>query len=241
MEQKAHRFFVREKVQPEDILYFVRQDRKTILSLTDGTQRETYLPVKYLLAALPERQFLNITKGVVLSAAAIHRIEGSLYTMIDGCQFTGRKRGAGEHKLNRHRLEAGFESRSPLLSQSIAQQFSILDCSPMACCVVQAITNSSGHTADFIFRYCNQAMLAWENCPMDDLVDHSFYNIHKHWNHRWLTIYTDVAIHGATRVVTEEDPKHRCTVTVYCHQPTEGYFVCCLIPGTCFINSIPAN
>ncbi len=231
MEQKAHRFLIKENIKPTDILYFVRHDRKTVLYLIDGTQRETYLPVKYLLAALPDHQFLNITKGVVISTSAIYEIEGSVYTMVDGRQFIGRKRGAGEHRLNRHLLETGFEQQ-PLLSQTIAQQFSILDRSPMACCVVQLLTNTAGHTVDFVFRYCNQAMLNWEDCQEEELLDHSFYDLHQHWNHRWLAIYTDVALNGASRVVTEFDQKHQCPVTVFCYQPMDSYCVCCLISGT---------
>lgn len=232
MEQKASKFLTKENVKPADILYFLRSDRKTILRLTDGRTLETYIPAKYLLAVLPGNLFLNITKGVVISAAGIYKIEGAVYTMTDGRQFMGRKRGAGEHKLNRHRLESRISVENPLLSQTIAQRFSIMDHSPLACCVVQLISNSAGYVVDFIFRYGNQALYDLEDIREEDFVDHSFYDIHKGWNHRWLAIYTDVALNGTQRVVTDYNRFHQCPVTVYCYQPMESYCVCCLIPGS---------
>ena len=232
MEQKAQRYFAKEQIHPANILYFVRQDRKTILSLADGSQRETYIPVKYLLEVLPENDFLCITKGVVISAAAIYKIEGAVYTMIDGRQFLGRKRGGGDHKRNRHRLQQHTEENSPLLSRSLIEHFSVFDQAPMACCVLQLLTDLSGQAVDLVIRYTNPAMLTWEGLQESDVMDHSLHALYPHTDPHWSDALTEVIRQGKSRRISAYDARHQCPVIVYCYRPMNSYCVCCLVPGT---------
>lgn len=227
MEQKASHFLTRENITPSDILYVIHQDRKTVFYLADGTQKESYLPLKYFFHILPDHSFLNITKGVVLSSFAIHRIDKGIYTMIDGRQFTGRKRGAGEHKRNRQQLGSSLSQPS---SFPLTEPFAILDQAPMACFVLQAVSDKNGHILDLVFRYCNRAMLTWENCTAQEWIDHSFNDFLHGKDFRWMDLCRDVIKNGSPQICTEYDKIHRCHVTIHCYRPADHYCICCLIP-----------
>lgn len=231
MDQRAAKFLTKMRVRPKDILYFVREDRKTVVYLTDGRRVDTYIPVKYLLSALPKGAFLNITKGVVVSAAEILRIESGTYVMSDGRSFSGRRRGAGEHKSNRHALENRVIPEHRLVAETVAQRFSVLDEHILPCCVVQMVLNSAGHGVDFVFRYCNKAMARLEGREIEEILDHSFFEVFQDDDRTWLAIYHDVATNGAPRMVRERHPKTGYMINVYCYQPLEGYCACTMVPG----------
>lgn len=231
MDQKAARFLAKTQVQPGDVLYFIRKERKTILYLTNGEQVETYIPVKHLLSALPKGAFLNITKGVVVSAAEIARIDGSVYVMSDGRCFTGRRRGAGEHKSNRHALENRVIPEHRLMEETIAQRFSVLDEHMLAFCVVQMVLNAKGHGVDFVFRYCNKAMARTEGRQIEEILDHSFREIFGDLDRKWLAVCHDVATTGTPRVVRDYHPATGQPVTGFCYQPLAGFCACTLIQG----------
>ena len=187
--------------------------------------------MKYLLSALPKGAFLNITKGVVVSAAEIARIEGSTYIMADGRRFAGRRRGAGEHKSNRHALENRVIPENRLVAETIAQRFSILDEHTLPCCVVEIVLNSAGHGVDFVFRYCNKAMARAEGRQIEDLIDHSFFEVFGDLDRKWLAAYNDVATTGIPRVVRDRNPRTGQPVTGFCYRPLEGYCACTLVQG----------
>ncbi len=229
MDQKAAKFLTKMQVRPKDILYFIREDRKSVIYLADGRQLDTYIPIKYLLSALPKGAFLNITKGVVVAAAEIVHIEGGVYTMSDGRRFMGRRRGAGEHKSNRRILENRVLPENRLVAETVAQRFSVLDHHILPCCVVQLVFNSEGRGVDFVFRYCNQALARAEGWNLENILDRSFFDIFDDDNRTWFAVYHHVATTGKPRVVRGPHPKAGYPVSVYCYQPLEGYCACTII------------
>lgn len=59
----------------------------------------------FLAIYLPDEEFVNITKGVLLRKSQIVNISGDgLYTMTDGSVFQGRKRNISQHKQLRQAL-----------------------------------------------------------------------------------------------------------------------------------------
>ena len=65
----------------------------------------TAIPVKEIAIYLPDEEFVNITKGVLLRKSQIVNISGDgLYTMTDGSVFQGRKRNISQHKQLRQAL-----------------------------------------------------------------------------------------------------------------------------------------
>ena len=73
-------------------LYIYRKDRKTVIQRTDGKQFALFVPVHNVLSALPESDFLSISKGTVVCRRYIVNISNDgIYTMSDGRTFQGRK------------------------------------------------------------------------------------------------------------------------------------------------------
>jgi len=61
-------------------LYIYRKDRKTVIQRTDGKQFALFVPVHNVLSALPESDFLSISKGTVVCRRYIkHQQRWHLY------------------------------------------------------------------------------------------------------------------------------------------------------------------
>lgn len=230
MDQKAAKFFTKMNVRPKDVRYLIREGRKIAIYLTDGRRLDTYIPIKHLLSALPKGAFLNITKGVVVSVAEISKINGSIYVMSDGRSFTGRRRAAGEHKTNRHALENHVIPEHRLVTETIAQRFSVLDHHVLPCCVVQLVLNTEGRGVDFVFRYCNQALARMEGWEVEHILDQSFFDVFDDASRTWFAVYHHVATTGESRVVRGPHPKAGYHINVYCYRPLDGYCACTIVP-----------
>ena len=107
-------YFERKNIKISDIFYLTRQNPHTIITLSSGENIATTIPIKELMLYLPEEDFLNISKGIVLRKNQIvHISDEGLYTMTDGAVFQGRKRNLSQHKqirkeLGLNILEASF-------------------------------------------------------------------------------------------------------------------------------------
>ena len=100
-------YFERKNIKISDIFYLTRQNPHTIITLSSGESITTTIPIKELMLYLPEEDFLNISKGVVLRKNQIvHISDEGLYTMTDGAVFQGRKRNLSQHKQIRKALGA---------------------------------------------------------------------------------------------------------------------------------------
>lgn len=231
MYQKAVRFLSRNNISPNDIIYIKHVDRKINIYLKNGSIIPSYLSLKVILDALPKGAFLNITKGILISAAEVKKIEGNIYTMSDGTVFTGRVRGAGEHKANRKNLEKHIVAPSRISAETINKRFSVLDNSPLPTCVIEAVFNTAGHGVDFIFRYANAAMANLESVRVEDMIDRSAYDIFKRINHHWIETYTAVAVDGASRIFEDTHIRNGKTVTAVCSQPLPDFCMVTLIDG----------
>ncbi len=231
MYQKAVRFLSRNNINPTDIIYIKHIDRKVNVHFKNGNVVSTYLPLKVILDALPKGAFLNITKGVLISAAEIKKIEGNIYTLSDGTVFAGRVRGAGEHKANRKNLEKHIVPSSRISAETINERFSVLDNSPLATCVIEAVFNTAGHGVDFIYRYANAAMANLEKIRVEDMINRSAYDVFRKINHKWIETYTAVAIDGAHRIFEDTNIRNGKIVTAVCSQPLPDFCMVTLIDG----------
>ena len=98
-------YFERKNIKISDIFYLTRQNPHTIITFSSGESIATTIPIKELMLYLPEEDFLNISKGVVLRKNQIvHISDEGLYTMTDGAVFQGRKRNLSQHKQIRKSL-----------------------------------------------------------------------------------------------------------------------------------------
>lgn len=210
----------------ENILYIYRKDRKTVIQRTDGEEFALFIPVHSILSALPESEFLSISKGIVVCRSHIVDIsKDGVYTMSDGRTFQGRKRGLSSHR--RLRTEIGLAGTKPH-PLSMLKKCSLLDDMPLAYCVIELVFNAEGHGVDFIFRYCNAEMAVMEGVPVEEMLNRSFYEVFRNGDKKWLVAYADVALNGTKRILHDYSPEIDKYLTIHCYQPEPGYCACVL-------------
>ncbi|MCB6368721.1 hypothetical protein LI273_04100 [Blautia glucerasea] len=228
-------FFERKNIDIANILYLTRQNPHTKITFFDGKEILTAIPVKEIAIYLPDEEFVNITKGVLLRKSQIVNISGDgLYTMTDGSVFQGRKRNISQHKQLRQALglskeqDAKAEKMIPL---ELLEKCSILNDMPLAFCVIELVFDANGRGVDFVFRYCNEEMAVVEGIPVSEMLNNSFYEVFKNGDKKWLVTYADVALNGTKVVLHDYSPEIGKDLSIYCFQPRPGYCACILIPS----------
>ena len=219
-------YFQKHGLCAENILYIHRKDRKTVIQRTDGEEFALFIPVHSILSALPESEFLSISKGIVVCRSHIVNISNDgIYTMSDGRTFQGRKRGLSSHR--RLRTEIGLAGTNPQ-PLSMLEKCSLLDDMPLAFCVIELVFNAEGHGVDFIFRYCNAEMANVEGVPVEEMLNRSFYEVFRNGDKKWLVAYADVALNGTKHTLHDYSPEIDKYLTIHCYQPEPGYCACVL-------------
>ena len=228
-------FFERKNIDIANILYLTRQNPHTKITFFDGKEILTEIPVKEIAIYLPDEEFVNITKGVLLRKSQIVNISGDgLYTMTDGSVFQGRKRNISQHKQLRQALglskeqDAKAEKMVPL---ELLEKCSILNDMPLAFCVIELVFDANGRGVDFVFRYCNEEMAVVEGIPVSEMLNNSFYEVFENGDKKWLVTYADVALNGTKVILHDYSPEIGKDLSIYCFQPHPGYCACILIPG----------
>ena len=228
-------FFERKNIDISNILYLTRQNPLTKITFFDGKETLTAIPVKEIAIYLPDEEFVNITKGILLRKSQIVNIsDDGLYTMTDGSVFQGRKRNISQHKLLRQALglsKEQDEKAEKMIPLELLEKCSILNDMPLAFCVIELVFDANGRGVDFVFRYCNEEMAVVEGIPVSEMLNHSFYEVFENGDKKWLVTYADVALNGTKVILHDYSPEIGKELTIYCFQPHPGYCACILIPG----------
>lgn len=220
-------------IKPEHILAVYCNDRKAILCFDDGETLNTTLRFNEICAFLPDDKYEIISRGIALRRDGIAAISNEgIYTMIDGNTFQGRKRSLKAHKVLRKELCLETNGKDELhtnsLPLSLLEKCSVLDDLPLAFCVIELVFDKEGHGIDFIFRYCNKQMEVLEGLPLEKMIGHSFYEVFKNGDKKWLVAYADVALNGVQRIIKDYSPEIEKTLSIHCYQPAQGYCACVL-------------
>ena len=227
-------FFERKNIDIANILYLTRQNPLTKITFFDGKEILTAIPVKEIAIYLPDEEFVNITKGVLLRKSQIVNISGDgLYTMTDGSVFQGRKRNISQHKQLRQALGLSKEQNEKtekMIPLELLEKCSILNDMPLAFCVIELVFDANGRGVDFVFRYCNEEMAVVEGIPVSEMLNNSFYEVFENGDKKWLVTYADVALNGTKVILHDYSPEIGKDLTIYCFQPHPGYCACILIP-----------
>ena len=227
-------FFERKNIDIANILYLTRQNPHTKITFFDGKEILTEIPVKEIAIYLPDEEFVNITKGVLLRKSQIVNISGDgLYTMTDGSVFQGRKRNISQHKQLRQALGLSKEQDAKaekMIPFELLEKCSILNDMPLAC-VIELVFDANGRGVDFVFRYCNEEMAVVEGIPVSEMLNNSFYEVFKNGDKKWLVTYADVALNGTKVILHDYSPEIGKDLSIYCFQPHPGYCACILIPS----------
>ena len=235
MRYNVPHFFERKNIDISDILYLTRQNPDTKITFFDGKEILTAIPVKEIAIYLPDEEFVNITKGVLLRKSQIVNIsDDGLYTMTDGSVFQGRKRNISQHKQLRQALGLSKEQdkkTEKMIPLELLEKCSILNDMPLAFCVIELVFDANGRGVDFVFRYCNEEMAVVEGIPVSEMLNNSFYEVFENGDKKWLVTYADVALNGTKVILHDYSPEIGKDLTIYCFQPHPGYCACMLIPG----------
>ena len=228
-------FFERKNIDISNILYLTRQNPLTKITFFDGKEILTAIPVKEIAIYLPDEEFVNITKGILLRKSQIVNIsDDGLYTMTDGSVFQGRKRNISQHKLLRQALglsKEQDEKAEKMIPLELLEKCSILNDMPLDFCVIELVFDANGRGVDFVFRYCNEEMAVVEGIPVSEMLNNSFYEVFENGDKKWLVTYADVALNGKKVILHDYSPEIGKDLTIYCFQPHPGYCACILIPG----------
>ena len=228
-------FFERKNIDISNILYLTRQNPLTKITFFDGKETLTAIPVKEIAIYLPDEEFVNITKGVLLRKSQIVNIsDDGLYTMTVGSVFQGRKRNISQHKQLRQALglsKEQDEKAEKMISLELLEKCSILNDMPLAFCVIELVFDANGRGVDFVFRYCNEEMAVVEGIPVSEMLNNSFYKVFENGDKKWLVTYADVALNGTKVILHDYSPEIGKDLTIYCFQPHPGYCACILIQG----------
>ena len=228
-------FFERKNIDISNILYLTRQNPHTKITFFDGKEILTAIPVKEIAIYLPDEEFVNITKGILLRKSQIVNIsDDGLYTMTDGSVFQGRKRNISQHKQLRQALglsKEQDEKAEKMIPLELLEKCSILNDMPLAFCVIELVFDANGRGVDFVFRYCNEEMAVVEGIPVSEMLNHSFYEVFENGDKKWLVTYADVALNGTKVILHDYSPEIGKDLSIYCFQPHPGYCACILIPS----------
>ena len=228
-------FFERKNIDIANILYLTRQNPHTKITFFDGKEILTAIPVKEIAIYLPDEEFVNITKGILLRKSQIVNISGDgLYTMTDGSVFQGRKRNISQHKQLRQALGLSKEQDAKaekMIPFELLEKCSILNDMPLAFCVIELVFDANGRGVDFVFRYCNEEMAVVEGIPISEMLNNSFYEVFENGDKKWLVTYADVALNGTKVILHDYSPEIGKDLSIYCFQPHPGYCACILIPS----------
>lgn len=228
-------FFERKNIDISNILYLTRQNPLTKITFFDGKEILTAIPVKEIAIYLPDEEFVNITKGILLRKSQIVNIsDDGLYTMTDGSVFQGRKRNISQHKQLRQALGLSKEQNEKtekMIPLELLEKCSILNDMTLAFCVIELVFDVNGSGVDFVFRYCNEEMAVVEGIPVSEMLNNSFYKVFENGDKKWLVTYADVALNGTKVILHDYSPEIGKELTIYCFQPHPGYCACILIPG----------
>lgn len=230
-------YLKKRNIEIEHIIYAYCQSQTLIIVTDTGNEFSCSMLLHELMEYLPMNEFITIRRGVIARLTSIISInDDGIYTLIDGKTFQGRKRFLADHKRLRSSLQLNNstilskpmkneKSRIPL---SILEKCSLLDDMPVAYCIIELVFDENGHGLDFIFRYCNKQMAIIENVPINEMVNHSFYEVFKNGDKKWLVSYADVALNGVQRILHDYSPEINKNLTIYCYQPEQGYCACVL-------------
>ena len=228
-------FFERKNIDISNILYLTRQNPLTKITFFDGKEILTAIPVKEIAIYLPDEEFVNITKGILLRKSQIVNIsDDGLYTMTDGSVFQGRKRNISQHKQLRQALGLSKEQNEKaekMIPLELLEKCSILNDMPLAFCVIELVFDANGRGVDFVFRYCNEEMAVVEGIPISEMLNNSFYEVFENGDKKWLVTYADVALNGTKVILHDYSPEIGKDLSIYCFQPHPGYCACILIPS----------
>ncbi|MBE6927771.1 MAG: LytTR family transcriptional regulator [Ruminococcaceae bacterium] len=220
MKEILSRFLHKNHVDAQNIKYIIREEGLTKIYLADNRIIETYHTIKSLRELLSEDEFLNVGKGLLLSASYIADIDHGIYTMTDGRSFHGRKRNFSEHAHNKAMLVSKRETQAV---SDFPTEYAILDKMPIPFAILEVTELSDRNFPEFYFRYCNNEFLNYHNCSMEDILNKSHLEFFGFAMTHLLAAFADIAFNGGSRIIHNYREDNHRDCTMHCFQLRENY------------------
>ena len=224
----VRRFMEKQALTEDMICYILRREGSTCLHLLDGRVPETQIPLGHFEKYLDPEQFLRVNKDVLLAVGQVLSVHSGKYLMTDGAVLEGRHHGTRSHTEFRRRMAEAQADESALL-QEIQAKYAAYDDFPFPFCVTQMVFDLHGKETTFIFRYCNKMMAQLEGKSIRQMLDHSYYEVFRNADRKWLVKYGDIVKNGGYRSVREYSPEIGKWLNLVAYRVAPGFCACIVV------------
>ena len=226
------------------VLYIIVINRKTYIHVLNDKIYETRIPLNQFEEVLGnDSDFIKIHRGCIVSAKAIHNITDNIH-LVNGesLQYTIRKKNQIIKELHLHQkniIKSFNNYKIPKTKEEFSKYFKSFDNMPFAFTDIEMIFNEEKHAVDWIFRYGNSSLSKLEKVPLDKLIGHSFGNIFKNMDSKWLRSYELTALYNEIIELVDFSPEINTYLKIICFPTFKGHCGCILfnIDDIKFINS----
>ena len=213
------------------ILYVLMVGRNAEIHLVDRTVYETRMSLSELEKELGD-SFLEIHRGCIVAAMAIHSITDQVYLSNgEALLYTLRKKKKIIQQLEekqRMLIQKIPREETPATAEEYRSHYSSFEALPFAFADIEMIFNEEHHAVDWILRYGNPALAALEKVPLDQLVDHSFGSLFSNMDSKWLRAYERATLYRETIEILDYSPEIDTYLKVICFPTFPGHCGCIL-------------
>ena len=221
----------REQVLLIDTIIFARvTDKLCTIYLTDRQPVRVFLTLSTLLGMLPDKEFIQISRGCVVALQYVKNITERHVIMSNGFEliYTARKKSALLYAFQQSLSERANSHQAISWKQDFASEFRCLDHCPIPFFIVESISDGRLQTSRFVIRYANDAMAAFRQAPLHTLINSDFAPdgfLREH-----VTYMNEVAYIGKTKAWFQKHSASGTNIHIICYQPHYGYCACFIFP-----------
>lgn len=213
------------------ILYVLMVGRNAEIHLVDKKVYETRMSLSELEKELGET-FLEIHRGCIVAAMAIHSITDKVYLSNgEALIYTLRKKKqiiAQLEERQRALIRKFQKAETPATEEEYRSHYSSFEQLPFAFTDIEMMFNEEHHAVDWIFRYGNPALAALEKMPLEQLLGRSFGSLFSNMDSKWLRAYERATLYGETIEIIDYSPEIDTYLKVICFPTFPGHCGCIL-------------
>ena len=216
----------------DQIIHIHMRRKYADVYMNDGRILETRATYRELAGLLGE-QFIEIRRGSLVSAMAVHSVTDRInLNNGDRLEYTLSRRREIEEKLYRERRKIihGFSTKgTPITTAEYCEYYKGFEYMPFAFADIEMIFEDDCHAVDWVFRYGNPALARLEKLSLEQLIDHTFGSIFPDMDEKWLRIYERAILYGETLGMSEYSPEIDRELSIICFPTFEGHCGCILL------------
>ena len=221
----------KEEIDISSILYILMNRKIAEIHVSGDAVFETRTTFSELSAQLDER-FINVCRGCVVSAMAIHKITKKI-ELINGetLDYTVRKKKLIVSQLytKQQRFLSAYSEDGIIVSEAeYRRHYASFDNMPFAFADIEMIFNEKSRAVDWIFRYGNNALAKLEKTALKDLIGNTFGSVFPNMESKWLRCYERVALYGETLEMIDYSSEIDAYLKIICFPTFKGHCGCIL-------------